>query len=69
MFQPLLPHLRGVIIKKTDSQSADNVDENGNLIQDLQNPDTPYSANTSVTETRDHLYIGSLFAPETARLQ
>jgi len=44
------------------------VDENANVIEDLQDPHTQYPANTSVTETKDYLYIGSLFAPAMARL-
>ncbi len=44
------------------------VDENANVIEDLQDPHTQYPTNTSVTETIDYLYIGSLFAPSMARL-
>lgn len=44
------------------------VDGNGNVIEDLQNPDTSYPANTSITESMNYLYIGSLFAPVMARL-
>ena len=35
---------------------------------DLQDPHTKYPQNTSVTETKDYLYIGSLSAPVLARL-
>ncbi len=44
------------------------VDENAKVIEDLQDSNTQYPANTSVTETMDYLYIGSLFAPAMARL-
>ena len=40
----------------------------GEVIEDLQDPNSQYPANTSVTETTDYLYIGSLFAPVMARL-
>ena len=34
----------------------------------LQDPDGSYPINTSVTETKDYLYIGILVAPVLARL-
>ena len=44
------------------------IDEQGNVLSDLQDPDGEYPLNTSVTETKDYLYIGSLVAPVMARL-
>ncbi len=35
---------------------------------DLQDPEGRYPINTSVTETKDHLYIGSLVAPGMGRI-
>lgn len=45
------------------------IDSHGKVIVDLQDPDGGYPINTSVTETEDHLYIGSLVAPVLGRLQ
>lgn len=44
------------------------IDGNGNVLEDLQDPNSGYPANTSITESKDYLYIGSLFAPVMARL-
>jgi sugar lactone lactonase YvrE len=44
------------------------VDARGKVLEDLQNPETDYPRNTSVTETKDYLYIGSLTGPVLARL-
>lgn len=44
------------------------IDGDGNILQDLQDPDGAYQANTSVMETRDSLYIGSLFMPVLGRV-
>lgn len=44
------------------------IDGSGKVIQDLQDPHTKYPQNTSVRETTDYLYIGSLVAPALARL-
>lgn len=44
------------------------IDGNGKVLQDLQDPKGTYPINTSVTETKDYLYIGSLVAPVLARL-
>jgi sugar lactone lactonase YvrE len=44
------------------------IDGNGWVLQDLQDPNTTYPQNTSVRETKDFLYIGSLIAPALARL-
>jgi len=44
------------------------VDSHGKVVADLQDPTGAYPMNTSVTETADHLYIGSLVAPVVARL-
>jgi sugar lactone lactonase YvrE len=44
------------------------VDAQGKVVADLQDPSGAYPINTSVTETVDYLYIGSLVAPEIARL-
>ena len=45
------------------------IDDKGNVIEDLQDPDGSYPINTSVTETEDYLYIGSLFTPVLGRLK
>ncbi len=45
------------------------LDETGKVVQDLQDPDTPYPQNTSVLETEDFLYIGSLVTPVLGRLE
>jgi sugar lactone lactonase YvrE len=44
------------------------VDAKGKVVADLQDPSGAYPINTSVTETADYLYIGSLMAPVVARL-
>lgn len=43
-------------------------DQNGKILLDLQDPNTQYPKNTSVLETEEYLYIGSLTAPVAARL-
>lgn len=45
------------------------IDDKGSVLADLQDSDGEYPLNTSVTETRDYLYIGSLVAPVLARLK
>jgi sugar lactone lactonase YvrE len=45
------------------------IDDTGNVLIDLQDPDGGYPINTSVTETRDNLYIGSLVTPVLGRLK
>jgi hypothetical protein len=44
------------------------IDGNGEVLEDLQDPDGTYPVNSSVTETEDYLYIGSLFTPVLGRL-
>ena len=44
------------------------IDGEGNILEDLQDPHGKYPMNTSVIETKDYLYIGSLVAPFLARL-
>lgn len=44
------------------------IDGNGKVLYDLQDPDGAYPINTSVTETKDYLYIGSLVTPVLGRL-
>jgi len=44
------------------------LDAQGKVVADLQDPSGAYPINTSVTETADYLYIGSLVAPVVARL-
>jgi sugar lactone lactonase YvrE len=44
------------------------IDGNGKVLKDLQDPETGYPQNTSVTETKEFLYIGSLITPVVARL-
>lgn len=44
------------------------IDGNGNVLEDLQDPEGGYPINTSITETEDHLYIGSLVTPVLGRL-
>ncbi len=44
------------------------IDGNGKVVLDLQDPNTKYPQNTSVRETKDYLYIGSLSAGNLARL-
>ena len=38
------------------------------ILEDLQDPDGAYPINTSVTETEEYLYIGSLVTPVLGRL-
>lgn len=45
------------------------IDDRGNVVADLQDTEGTYPLNTSVTETEDYLYIGSLVAPVLARLE
>ena len=40
----------------------------GKVVADLQDPQAAYPVNTSITETKDYLYIGSLFTPVLGRL-
>ena len=40
----------------------------GTVLVNLQDPDGGYPINTTAVETEDYLYIGSLVAPEIARL-
>ncbi|MBW2608467.1 MAG: SMP-30/gluconolactonase/LRE family protein [Deltaproteobacteria bacterium] len=44
------------------------IDDNGKVVQDLQDPDGSYPINTGVTETEEYLYIGSLVTPVLGRL-
>lgn len=44
------------------------IDAGGKVLADLQDPEGAYPINTSVTETADYLYIGSLVAPVLGRL-
>jgi len=44
------------------------IDGNGKVLKDLQDPQTGYPQNTSVTETKEFLYLGSLISPVVARL-
>ncbi|MBU2547097.1 MAG: SMP-30/gluconolactonase/LRE family protein [Proteobacteria bacterium] len=44
------------------------LDREGKVVQDLQDPNGGYPINTSVTETTDYLYIGSLITPVLGRL-
>ena len=44
------------------------IDGNGKILEDLQDTKGTYPINTSVTETKDYLYIGSLVAPVLGRL-
>ena len=44
------------------------IDANGAVLVNLQDPDGGYPINTTAVETGDYLYIGSLVAPEIARL-
>ncbi len=45
------------------------IDDNGNVLADLQDPDGSYPINTGVTETKDFIYVGSLVAPALGRLK
>lgn len=44
------------------------IDDTGKVVQDLQDPNTTYPLNTSVIETQNYLYVGSLTNPVLARL-
>ena len=44
-----------------------SIDKDGNVIKDLQDPSGSYPINSSVIETEDYLYIGSLVAPAIGR--
>jgi len=44
------------------------IDGNGKVLKNLQDPKTGYPQNTSVTETKEFLYIGSLISQVVARL-
>ena len=44
------------------------IDETGLVVEDLQDTDGGYPINSSVIETKDYLYIGSLVAPVLGRL-
>lgn len=44
------------------------IDGTGRILANLQDPDGGYRVNTSVTETKDYLYIGSLVMPSIGRL-
>jgi hypothetical protein len=45
------------------------IDEAGLVVEDLQDPAGGYPINTSVTETTNFLYIGSLVAPVLGRIE
>jgi hypothetical protein len=45
------------------------IDEAGKVVADLQDPDGSYPINTSVTEAKEYLYIGSLVAPVLGRIE
>jgi len=42
------------------------IDGNGKVLKDLQDANTGYPQNTSVTETKERLYLGSLVSPVVA---
>lgn len=44
------------------------LDDKGKVVKNLQAPHTKYPQNTSVLETDNYLYIGSLSAPSAARV-
>jgi hypothetical protein len=44
------------------------IDGDGKVVMDLQDPAGAYPINTSVTETEEYLYIGSLVTPVLGRL-
>ena len=44
------------------------IDGDGKVLEDLQDPNGSYPINSSVTETEDYLYIGSLTTPFLGRL-
>jgi len=45
------------------------IGDKGRVLVDLQDPDGSYPINTSVIETKDYLYIGSLVAPVLGRFK
>ena len=45
------------------------IDDTGKVLIDLQDPDGSYPINTSVIETENYLYIGSLVAPVLGRFK
>jgi sugar lactone lactonase YvrE len=45
------------------------IDSKGKVLVDLQDPDGSYPINTSVIETKDYIYIGSLVAPVLGRIE
>ena len=52
-----------------DATAAKTIDASGKVVKNLQQPQASYPINTSVTETPDYLYIGSLVTPELGRLR
>ena len=44
------------------------INGDGKVLHDLQDPDGTYPINTSITETKHYLYIGSLISPTLGRL-
>ncbi len=70
------PFLRKVIVRipKSMQPAATSyghiiaIDGNGKVVKNLQDPKTGYAENTSVTETKEFLYIGSVISPVVARL-
>ena len=44
------------------------INDKGEVVEDLQDPNGAYPLNTSLTETEDYLYMGSLAAQVIARL-
>lgn len=44
------------------------IDDTGEVVKDLQDPNSRYPRITSATETKDYLYLGSLRNPVLARL-
>ena len=45
------------------------IDDKGKVLVDLQDPDGSYPINSSVIETKDYLYIGSLVTPVLGRFK
>lgn len=45
------------------------IDAEGNVVANLQDPNGAYPLITAVTETDEHLYLGSLVAPHLARVR
>jgi sugar lactone lactonase YvrE len=70
------PFLRRMIVRLPPFMRPDAVpyghviaiDAHGQVLEDLQDPDGAYPLTTSVTETDDSLYIGSLVAPVLGRI-